>query len=668
MKLIGIYIDKQTTATVCKNLKPGWYPFLDGYKYQEGKIIHSPKNDSLIDKLYKTKESGPDIFVHAIAGKNGSGKSTILEILFRLINNLATKIIPESKRLDSAPLILAEGLYACFFFKTDGDIKCLHAENTDIYIQEKNKERIHITSLLQIDFLRSFFYTISVNYSHYALNVREYEDVELIITKNKGKLPDTIYYKHWLNGLAHKNDGYLTPIVLSPMRTEGQIDINNEEKLSKERLIGLFLLSKKDGFDFLKGYKAHSLKIKFKPKSPLDKRDKVGQYWAKHKSRGYTVYLELFQSAYNNWKKILERDQLLNDNLNSIQESILNYLAYKTISISSKYPSFASIVKLVPEKVITSNVEKKIPRLIDKIYTDESHITLKIRQCMSALRNIDNIFYKELEEKTEISPLVSNFNKELLPANRKYTVDEIFEILPPPMFELDIHLERSKEDSDNDSNSANKPALIHLSKMSSGERQLLYSLSAVMYHLKNIQSIQDRIEAYPNETEKDYNRIKYKHVNIILDEVEMYYHPEYQRQYISKLLNLIDGLHLNKKDIQSINICIVTHSPFILSDVLRENTLFLEEGVVANNKVKEETFGANFYDILRNGFFLEDNALGCFVNGKIQQALSLIEKYDRNNEALDIKEILESRNLINLIGDPFIKGYLLNKIDDICIK
>ena len=51
-------------------------------------------------------------------------------------------------------------------------------------------------------------------------------------------------YRNWLNGIFHKNDGYQTPIVLSPFRTKGNININTENTLSRERLITLLIMPK----------------------------------------------------------------------------------------------------------------------------------------------------------------------------------------------------------------------------------------------------------------------------------------------------------------------------------------------------------------------------------------------------------------------------------------
>src|SRR5690606_6156900 len=73
---------------------------------------------------------------------------------------------------------------------------------------------------------RSMFYTICMNYSHYAFNANDYVS------------PDQ---PNWLEAVFHKNDAYQTPLVINPWRDEGNIIINRENDLVKSRLIANLL-------------------------------------------------------------------------------------------------------------------------------------------------------------------------------------------------------------------------------------------------------------------------------------------------------------------------------------------------------------------------------------------------------------------------------------------
>ena len=80
--------------------------------------------------------------------------------------------------------------------------------------------------------LQSLFYTIVINYSHYAYNSQEYQS-EIMGRYKK---------KFWIEALFHKNDGYRTPIVLNPFRERGNIDIKCRNRTGRTTFHSLFFL------------------------------------------------------------------------------------------------------------------------------------------------------------------------------------------------------------------------------------------------------------------------------------------------------------------------------------------------------------------------------------------------------------------------------------------
>ena len=157
--------------------------------------------------------------------------------------------------------------------------------------------------------------------------------------------------------------------------------------------------------------------------------------------------------------------------------------------------------------------------------------------------------------------------------------------------------------------------------------------------------------------EGDGSLIKYSHVNIVLEEIELYFHPEMQRQYIYHLLESIKSIDL--KNIKAVNILFVTHSPFILSDIPKTNILRLKEGKSYTAKF-EQTFGANISELLANDFFMENSFMGEFVRNRI---ISLLNFFNRDKA--DLTQVGEywdektSKQFINLIGEPLVKDRLL---------
>lgn len=88
MRIIGIDIYGGSTAVI-HNLKPDWYPFGDYPKPDISKPYVKQVWEKPVKGLYQIFDKMPEVTVCAIVGNNGSGKSTIIDVMFRLINNLA---------------------------------------------------------------------------------------------------------------------------------------------------------------------------------------------------------------------------------------------------------------------------------------------------------------------------------------------------------------------------------------------------------------------------------------------------------------------------------------------------------------------------------------------------------------------------------------------------
>ena len=235
-------------------------------------------------------------------------------------------------------------------------------------------------------------------------------------------------------------------------------------------------------------------------------------------------------------------------------------------------------------------------------------------------------FWKDIntDEKLDLDRLSIELNSLL-----KDTEDFI-EILPPPIFDTEIFLEDEKNSE-----------LIKLNDLSSGEQQLIHSISSITYHLNNINSV--------NGTKI----IKYEYVNLIFDEIELYFHPEFQRKLVNYLLEQIKNINLSLK---GINILFITHSPFILSDIPKQNVLFLNVNEKTKKSTPQEyegdnTFAENIYDLLKHSFFLND-FIGDFAKNKFKSLGDFLTSNKKKNEDWNEENIL---NFINIIGDPLIR-------------
>ena len=291
-----------------------------------------------------------------------------------------------------------------------------------------------------------------------------------------------------------------------------------------------------------------------------------------------------------------------------------------------KHSTIQSLYLFTNKEKWDSARENELKRLIKEIDDDRSHITFRIRQTLAflKLRHISirnytlNEFAKSLEGRIE---------------SGKW---RYIDLVPPHCFKTEVLLKEKNSNKE----------VYPFSKLSSGERQLVYTTSSILYHIRNLNSI--------DISKKGSKRkIKYNHINIILDEIELYFHPELQRQFVNNLIRSIENMQF---DVESINIQMATHSPFILSDIPKNNVLFLENGEVVLDQMQDDTFGANIHSLLQNGFFLNGVPVGDFAKYKINRMFARLHKGDCSQELYD--EIL-------LVGEPFIKSQLLKKINEL---
>ena len=216
----------------------------------------------------------------------------------------------------------------------------------------------------------------------------------------------------------------------------------------------------------------------------------------------------------------------------------------------------------------------------------------------------------------------------------------IINYLPPPIFRTDIELNSIKSSEKG----------IKFSTLSSGEKQQIYSTNSIYYHLMNLDSVK-------NST--DDGKISYRNINVILEEIELYFHPEFQRTYLNRLITGIKNLKLN--NIKAINIIFVTHSPFILSDIPNSNIMYLQinsNGESVDIVEKKKSFASNIHYLLGDNFFFENNVyIGEFARNKIDETIQFIRQPDSKDENIEYYY-----KLIDLIDEPILRNKLIEML------
>lgn len=172
-------------------------------------------------------------------------------------------------------------------------------------------------------------------------------------------------------------------------------------------------------------------------------------------------------------------------------------------------------------------------------------------------------------------------------------------------------------------------------------------LSSGEYNLLNMYS---RIYSLCNKV-KDQ-----KAIILMIDEADLSYHPKWQQKFMKSLVSFLNKFYSK----QHIQIIVATHSPIMLSDALMGNVVFLNR---ESGKDLENTFGANIYDLYRDGMFLEKDGLGIIGTYAADKIRDVMKKLDDWKEGEILEDLEEIKNLIACIGEPIIKRIMQNKFE-----
>ena len=660
-----------------------FYYFLSGFEIQENGNIHIEEmrlhEDVLYNDYFVGNKSNPTISVSAIVGENGAGKSSVIEFYIRMINNFAAATIGEYEVNPGAQhLHFIDGIRGELYYMINTTPYKLKIENRnvalssysqrakmvdrpivvyipynteDIFNNELSVNPYEENELYPIEAYRSkkirnrqvqnnlaelykhFFYTFVSNFSSYAYNTNDFANecnsdrYEELIRKSKKKRY-TIEQKNWLNGIFYKNDGYQTPIVLAPFRNEGNIDINTENLLARERLLSLIIAPNSE-FRTINGHlNITGFKLNLKNKKYDIKYLKQNIGFSRLQQKGYDDFRE---SIIKYWSDCISIDLLQYRNRKFYDEAI-GYLVCKTLKISKTYRQYNKFYR--DHYGISFKINHDVLYdLIKRLYLDKSHITKKIRQILGYI--VYGI-YDDITNENSIIDIAKIQTKNVFSQKSSF-IYSIDDLVPPPIFDVNICL-RNNETGDD----------VQFETLSSGERQQVYSISSLLYHLSNINSVW---------FDTNGQRVVYDHLNVILEEIELYFHPELQRTYLKRLFDGIKQVDI--PNIKSLNICFVTHSPFVLSDIPARNILALKKDTRDTEKISLSTFGANIHEMLKNSFFLKNGSIGDYASWVITQIIESLQNVADKKEIINTD--VELHNKIMLIDEPIIRNVLLRE-------
>lgn len=653
-----------------------WHMLYHGYSIAEDNSFIEVTNEALKDySLYDTNDL--KISISAIVGKNGSGKSSLVDLFIRMINNLSAVLLGEKFNFSAAEhLHFIDHVYAEMAFRIDNAIYILEERGRKVILKKFMrkrvtglrfvlvKEEILLNKRTTLDttselldrhskgrvILKSLFYTLVCNYSMYGFNYRDYFEEATPISRLNKLFKKCDFDRNnitedqvWLKGIFHKNDGYQTPIVLHPMREDGILKITKENLLAKERMENLLFYKDNAGHypQRVVNGNLHIVAIRIKPISnkSFSRKNMLSHIGIGRQQNISQNFDNIYNWIVGFWDSLYHFSTVPQGQ--KLREDAYDYIVYKTLKIVSNYKKYSSIYNYLSKtKAKYEDVCKKLIPLSE----DFTHVTKKLLRTIMYLKKD---IYLDSDNTYNLDELGNTINamvgERIQPEHQLQETD----LLPPPIFE---HFLLLKKDGDT--------GIIDFRNLSSGERQIAYTISNFMYHLINVDS-----EWNDFYQDKDHLEIiKYRFVNVIFDEVELYFHPELQRSFMGLLLQALQNAHF--KNLYGVNIILATHSPFLLSDIPHSNVLCLGEDPM-NLK---GTLGANIIELLGNSFFLS-SVIGNVASREIQKIVNLYQAAKREEDITNTfkKNKERFKYVYKYVADPYLKdlvGRMLDYMED----
>lgn len=184
---------------------------------------------------------------------------------------------------------------------------------------------------------------------------------------------------------------------------------------------------------------------------------------------------------------------------------------------------------------------------------------------------------------------------------------------------------------------------INWSGVSSGQKAYLNLFS----------SIWNGVDSYRCSTNRKRSTL------ICIDEGDLYLHPEWQLEFVERLIKCLPELSEGK-----VQIVFTTHSPILISDLPHQCVVILnherESSIGRSSQIAErqKTFAANIYDIYQYSFGLNQKRSGNLSSGYLREIFKLLDK-----ATLSQQDTENLRLALSVVDDDVINFHIRKRVE-----
>lgn len=555
-----------------------------------------------IENFYSIHKTNGNVdSVNLLIGKNGSGKTSILEVLN---SNLILDI--ENRNNDSIILYKSSRNDEDFIIEGNGNrfLEIKELPIVDKLVKENYQDNKNYIG--KIGVIKFSFREKTMNATQREISFQRYAQSETIIYK-------------WNIGLGNVSKEGIYNYLIKV----------NQEKNNDNFENAYFTLLIPDLYEELKKSKSGEIKEKIKKIENLD-FSKIDSFFKLYNNKNENNF---------NFDEIENFDNKNEDNLKDIIfNNYFNYIyLHIVLEILNKNSKKIYELKKIKDELLELLNDKSLFQKCEILFKKYGKlINMSFHWCIPQIYDIieriasfiENISEKEIDIQNpegtikKIRINCKKKNKKLVELLKEY---DSF-LIPKSENSLDISLKNIED-----------IVKIEEEGLSDGEKiklQYFSTLNGLLRgELKN----------------KEY-------ITLLFDEIEIYLHPEWSRRFLYELIEEL-GRYEDKK----FKLIFATHSPFLIADVLAKDCIYLskdEEGKIkAEIKEDVKTFGANIIDLFKNTMFLE-STFGKFATEKIKGVVDKIEKAEKYS---DIKHEVDF--IIGEIGEKLISNKLKSMIE-----